>query len=359
MREAVTLRSADETKNVQELLELRFILAGIFSDAMRFGEARAVYEEILTKRNITTAPISTPEDRRLASFVFPRIIDLERQANRGTEARAAVERLRLLLGADDPTADIQLIALLREEGKRQEAIAAARAARVRYPNQEQLQRLEAAALADAGQIEEAVAILRRRLNNSPTDYEEYLYIANTYLQAGRGKEAVEAALKAVELAPAERPELVSQARVLLSSAQDRAGDFKGSEASLRAVLKAEPNNATALNNLGYFLVERNERLDEALELIQRAVRAEPFNSSFLDSLGWVYFKLNRLQEAERYLSEAARRNASSATVQEHLGDVYQRLGRKNESRAAWQKALTLSIEADETMRLKSKINESK
>lgn len=359
LRDGITLRAANETKNVQELLELRFILAGIYADAMRPNDARLMYEEILTKRNITNTLLTSPEDKRLAAFVFPRIIELERQAKRGTEARAAVNRLRNLLGADDPTADIQFVALLREEGKRQEALAAARAARAKYPNQEQLQRLEAAALADAGQVEEAVAILRKRLNNSPTDYEEYLYIANTYLQAGLGKEAVEAARKAVELAPADRPDLLTQARVLLSSAQERAGDAKGSEESLRLVLKAEPNNATALNNLGYFLVERNERLEEALELIQRALRAEPFNSSFLDSLGWAYFKLNRLQEAERYLSEAARRNASSATVQEHLGDVYNRLGRKNESRAAWQKALSLSVEADEMTRLKTKINESK
>ena len=88
--------------------------------------------------------------------------------------------------------------------------------------------------------------------------------------------------------------MAAAALITLSSAQERAGDTKGSEESLRRILSKDPKNATALNNLGYFLIERNERLNEALELIQRAVRAEPDNSSFLDSLGWAYFKLGKL-----------------------------------------------------------------
>ncbi|MEJ7709134.1 MAG: tetratricopeptide repeat protein [Pyrinomonadaceae bacterium] len=97
------------------------------------------------------------------------------------------------------------------------------------------------------------------------------------------------------------------------------------------------NNAEALNNLGYFLVERNERLEEAVKMIQRAVRVEPFNSSYLDSLGWAYYKLGKFDEAERYLSDAVRRAPTSATVQEHLGDTLQKRGKLEQARAAWRK----------------------
>jgi predicted Zn-dependent protease len=97
-------------------------------------------------------------------------------------------------------------------------------------------------------------------------------------------------------------------------------------------------------------------LNEALEMIQRAVKAEPTNPSFLDSLGWAYFKLGQLNEAERHLTDAARRNNSSATIQEHLGDVYQRQGKTAEARTAWQKALTLSAEAEQTARIKTKLS---
>jgi Flp pilus assembly protein TadD len=149
--------------------------------------------------------------------------------------------------------------------------------------------------------------------------------------------------------------MTEAALITLSSAQERAGDPKGSEESLRRILTRDPNNATALNNLGYFLVERNERLTEALEMIQRAVRSNPTNSSFLDSLGWAYFKLGKLDEAERHLTEAARRNTTSVAIQEHLGDVYQRRGKLEMARAAWQKALSLVVVAEDTARIKAKL----
>src|SRR2546421_8768320 len=68
-------------------------------------------------------------------------------------------------------------------------------------------------------------------------------------------------------------------------------------------------------------------------MIERAVRAEPSNASFLDSLGWVNFKLGKLKEAERYLSDAARRNPASATIQEHLGDLFKKLGQEEKARS--------------------------
>ena len=143
---------------------------------------------------------------------------------------------------------------------------------------------------------------------------------------------------------------------MLSSAQERAGDTKGSENTLRQVLSKDPNNATALNNLGYFLTEHNERLDEALGMIERAVRAEPSNASFLDSLGWVNFKLGKLKEAERYLNDAARRNPASATIQEHLGDLFKKLGQEEKAQASWRRALSLTAESADTARIKAKLN---
>ncbi|HEX8097218.1 MAG TPA: tetratricopeptide repeat protein [Pyrinomonadaceae bacterium] len=215
--------------------------------------------------------------------------------------------------------------------------------------------LLARAKARSGKVDEAVTLMRSRLTGSLEDIEVYLQISYLYSQAGRPRDAVEAARKALELAPPDRQDIAAQALIALSSAQQRAGDLKGSEDSLRRVLAKDPNNPVALNNLGYFLVERNERLEEALGMIQRAVRAEPNNPSYQDSLGWVYFKLGQLDEAERWLTEASRRNPTSATIQEHLGDLYQKRGKLDLARTAWQKALSLSIESAETARLKSKL----
>lgn len=353
-----TIRTAmsKQPRGDQEQKMLRLYLARLLSDALRHTDAIAVYEEALKERGINTALLASDDDREFATIILQRIIALQKSAGLMKEATASIERMRTLLGKEDSSADEQYVELLRHEGKREEALPAIRAARQRFPEQNEFLRLEAETLADLGRVDEAVALLRPQLKGSLEDFDEYLVISGLYAQAGRGREAIEAARKALSLAPAERTDLQVAALITLSSAQDRAGDASGSEESLRRVLAKEPDNATALNNLGYYLVERNVRLNEALELIQRAVRAEPTNSSFLDSLGWVYFKLGQLENAERNLREAARRNSKSATIQEHLGDLYHRQGKMDLARAAWQKALSLSLEVDKTARLKAKLN---
>ncbi|HEX8922852.1 MAG TPA: tetratricopeptide repeat protein [Pyrinomonadaceae bacterium] len=355
---AATLRAAiaRQPKGDRERQMLRTSLAQLYLDALRYTDAIAVYEEQLKERGIGDALLTTDDDKLAAARILQRMIDVYKKAGRAEEAAATIERMRRLLGKDDPTADEQQVLFLRDEGKKSEALQAVRAARQRHPGQTDFMRLEAETLADMGRVDEGVTLIRQSLKGSIEDFNDHLLISGLYLRAGRAPEAVEAARKALELAPAGETRMSAAALITLSTAQQRAGDLKGSEESLRRILANDPNNATALNNLGYFLVERNERLTEALEMIQRAVRSNPTNSSFLDSLGWAYFKLGRLDEAERHLTEAARRNAKSVAIQEHLGDLYQQRGQMEMARAAWQKALSLVVVAADTARLKAKLS---
>lgn len=352
-----TLRAAiaRQPKGDREQQMLRTSLAQLYLDALRYADAVAVYEEQLKELGINDAPLTTDDERLVATRLLQRIIEVYKTAGRSNDVAATIERMRRLLGKDDPTPDAQHIAFLRGQGKKSEALQAIRAARLRYPDQTAFLRFEAQALADLGRVDEGVTLLRTLLKGTVEDFNEHLAISGLYLQSARAADAVVAARKALELAPAERPDMMEAALITLSSAQERAGDPKGSEESLRRILAADPNNATALNNLGYFLVERNERLTEALEMIQRAVRANPTNSSFLDSLGWAYFKLGKLDLAERHLTEAARRNATSVAIHEHLGDLYQKLGKPELARTAWQKALSLGNEPVDVARIKSKL----
>ncbi|MBA2732013.1 MAG: tetratricopeptide repeat protein [Acidobacteria bacterium] len=353
-----TLRAAiaRQPKGDREHQMLRSSLAQLYLDALRYADAVAVYEEQLKELGIGDAPLTTDDERLVATRLLQRIIEVYKKAGRSNDVAATIERMRRMLGKDDPTPDAQHIGFLRDQGKKSEALQAIRAARQRYPDQTAFLRLEAQTLADLGRVEEGVALLRTLLKGTVEDFNEHLAISGLYLQSARATDAVVAARKALELAPAERPDMIEAALITLSSAQERAGDPKGSEESLRRILAADPDNATALNNLGYFLIERNERLPEALEMIQRAVRANPTNSSFLDSLGWAYFKLGKLDLAERHLTEAARRNASSVAIHEHLGDLYQRLGKLELARTAWQKALSLVNEPVDVARIKSKLS---
>ncbi|MEO8435510.1 MAG: tetratricopeptide repeat protein [Pyrinomonadaceae bacterium] len=355
---AATLRAAiaRQPKGEFQRQALRTSLAQLYIDALRYTDAIAVYEEQLKEGGIGQAPVSSEAQKLVATRILQRMIDVQKRADRPTDAVATIERMRQLLGKDDPTPDAHYVLFLRDQGKRSEALEAVRAARQRYPQESDFVDLEAQVLADLGRVDEGVALLQKRLKGSSEDFAEYLSISGLYLQAARAPEAVKAALKALELVPAERPEMTASGLIALSAAQERAGDPKGSETSLRRILSHDPNNATALNNLGYFLTERNERLKEALEMIQRAVGANPRNASFLDSLGWVYFKLGQLKEAEQNLNKAARANATSATIQEHLGEVYHALSDSGKARAAWEKALSLSVEPAQAARLKARLN---
>lgn len=359
LRANMAAKSGDTREQQQQRRRLVDDLAAILADALRHDEAIAAYEEQLKAQGIGEQPLTADRDKEAARAPLERILNLQRQAGRLDDAFSTAARMRRLLGANDPRPYFYTVAVLREQGKRREALESVRAARLKFPEVGDFLRLEAETLADLGQVEEGATLLRARITgkaeNFDDDYLTYLAIANLYLQAGRGKEAVAAARKLLELAPPDQPQRTTQALIMLSSAQERAGDTKGAEESLRRILSRSPNDATALNNLGYFLTERGERLPEALDMIKRAVKSEPTNPNYLDSLGWAYFKLGQLDEAERYLNDAARRNTRSSTVQEHLGDLHHKRGQLEQARAFWRKAIGLTTDASDITRLKGKI----
>jgi tetratricopeptide (TPR) repeat protein len=367
-----TLRSAISRRpeaDKESTLSFRLALAQTLIDAERFSDGAAIYEEILLDNGVTgTAPVTDQRKKRLATELLRRIVGIYLAADKPKEAQSTFERLRRVAGNENPAIDSEEVFMLRALGKRREALRVIQTARTRFPDQIEFVYQEANILAELGRVEEGASLLRMRLSDqikTPVpeatplaDIDLYLRISNLYTQAGKGSEGVASARKALDLAPADQPDIVAAALFTLSSAQERAGDAKGSEESLRRVLASDPDNATALNNLGYFLVERNERLNEALEMIERAVKAEPTNSSFLDSLGWAHYKLGRLDEAERHLTEAARRGTGSATIQEHLGDVYFDQGKKDLARAQWRKSLRLLANGEQAARIRSKLGRS-
>jgi predicted Zn-dependent protease len=352
LRQALKSNAADAISK-EDRRQLQIAIGETYARALRLDEAVVAYEAALLLNGINDDPLTSDEDKGFAGAVLESMLELRRQQGQWAAADNLINRMRVLLGDADPSVDLQIIVTMRDQGKRAETLKAARNAKARFPEQPVFLRLEASALADLGQVEEAVRLLQDR-RRDPDPFGTQLYVANIYTQAGRAREAIAAAETALRIAGAGERE--TQALLLLASARERGGDAKGAEEALRRVLTREPNNATALNNLGYFLVERGVRLDEALALIERAVRLDPSNGSFLDSFGWALFKLGRFAESERQLAEAARRNPASATIQEHLGDVYQRLGKTNDARSAWQRALALTSRAEEGTRLKSKLN---
>jgi tetratricopeptide (TPR) repeat protein len=339
-------------------------IGDIYAGAGRPNDAVAAYEKALVARGLDNAQTVDADEREFAMGVFDRLITVYKRQNRVEDAKAVIERARKLFGREDIYADRQLISLYQETGDRQGALATVHGLRAQNPDDIALLRLEATLLGETGQVDKGVEIIKKRIadgasgntNGAPRvddDFSNYLFIAQLYDEAGRGNDAVAAAQKAISLASGSEQHQIGE--VMLASAQQSAGKFADAEATLRGILKESPDNPIALNNLGYFLLERGERYNEALDMIQKAVKVYPTNPSFLDSLGFAYFKLDKLDEAEKSLSAAADIDPSSGTIQEHLGDVLQKKGKIEDARAAWKRAAQLASKKDDVARINEKL----
>lgn len=140
-------------------------------------------------------------------------------------------------------------------------------------------------------------------------------------------------------------------------ALERTGQFPKAETDFRAALKIHPDSAQVLNYLGYSLVDRNENLDEALRLIQRAVELRPDDGYILDSLAWAYFRLGRYPESVAPMERAVSAMASDPLVNDHMGDIYWMVGRQREAEIQWHRALSLKPETEaETTRIRAKLD---
>jgi Flp pilus assembly protein TadD len=143
-------------------------------------------------------------------------------------------------------------------------------------------------------------------------------------------------------------------RLDLSLCRERLGDLAGAESAARDALALEPDNPQTLNFLGYLLADHNLKLEEAVGLIRRALVHDPDNGAYLDSLGWAFYRLGRLDEARAELEQAVSLVGGDPVVREHLGDVYKDLRLMNLAKDQYAKALA----ADSTnRRLKTKLAE--
>lgn len=346
------------------IARLQLTLGDTYAEAEKDSEAIAAYKAALKTQGVGADVIANEGDRYFASQVIAGIVQLHKNNQRFEEAKAAIDRARELFGKEDPFADLQMLKLLRDTGRKAEALKAVKALRVKTPSSDEYFYQEAYILTELGRVEEAVTMVKTKIVNktkivtnpaaATRDINNYLTISALYSQAKQGAKAVEAAQTALTLAQGE--DLRQIVLLTLATAQNEAGDFPAAEKTLRAILDKTPENPTALNNLGYFLAERGEKLEEALQMIQKAVKAQPDNSSFLDSLGWAYFKLGNLDEAEKNLREAIRHSPSSSTILDHLGDVYAKQGKLDLARVAWQKALNLTTDNAEVAKIKAKLN---
>ncbi len=137
---------------------------------------------------------------------------------------------------------------------------------------------------------------------------------------------------------------------------EQSRDWAPAEADFRKALELNPNQPQVLNYLGYGLVDRGEKLDEALGMIEKAVAADPEQGYIIDSLAWAYFKLGRYKEALEPMERASLLEPVDPIVTDHLGDVYWMNDRKLEARFQWRRALSFGPTDKDKTRILRKLD---
>ena len=400
--------------------ELRAELAGLYARQDRAVEAIDTAEEALTKdpdnreaNRILGSIYAALAEQRLKlrpgddpALYVPRAI-------------AALERARAQ-GPDTPV-DLTLGRLYLQTKSYDKAIALLRRVQLEQPGSTELAMMVATAEEGAGRTADAAETLREAIADNPKFFRGLIMLAELSEKQGEWDAAADAYTKAQALNPridlasrraaalinagkapaardllqpgAAKPDAEPMVLYLYATALRQSGDlagaeaaarrlraaapndprglyvlaqvleqrkdFDGAERALREILERDPEDATALNYLGYMLAERGQRLDEAVTLVQRALKLEPGNPSFLDSLGWAYYQQGKLDLADPPLTEAAGKLPNNSVILDHLGDLRFKQRRFSDATAAWQRALTGDGESIDRQVIEKKIVDAK
>lgn len=206
----------------------------------------------------------------------------------------------------------------------------------------------------AGRKDAAIEVLDALSRSHPDLPEVYATKGDTLRQAERYGEAIATYSRALELYD-DRDNARWFVYYTRGISHHKIDDWPGAEADFRSALALRPDHPQVLNYLGYSLVERGEKLDEALGMIETAAATQPDNGAIVDSLGWVYFQLGQYEEAVFQLERAASLEPVDPVINDHLGDALWAVGREIEARFQWQRALSFDPQEDEALRIRDKL----
>jgi len=356
------------------------ILGLLYSEAARNtkGDARvARAREALPyiERTVTNSPTDVGMAFRLGQMyqevgdnqnaigAFARVVELNpdsaqaREALAGVQAsikdyKAAVQTLQPI--ADDEPSVLPILGGYQQQaGLLNDAIATYTKALESEPRNATLKATRILAMIDAKQYDKAISFAADARRQHPDDRRFPWLQSRGLFRSGNSTQAIEILETTVKTYPRD-----SGLQLELADYYNDSGRGADAEKLLRQLIDNDPANADALNYLGYLFARNGRNLDEAISLVNRALKAEPNNGAFLDSLGWAYFKRGDLNQAEKYLKDAATAMPDNSEVLDHLGDLHARQGRWQDAINAWSQALKGGSDVDPAV-VQKKIDEAR
>jgi len=309
-------------------LKSRGLMAKMLLKENRVDEALEEFEELKARED-------DPSQTRLKIA----IIKIEKRDFSGAAAE-----LRLILGENEDNAPARyyLGSALANLSRPGEAVDVLMEIEDENPYYKPARVLSAVLYKRLGQNEQGAEALAPALAGNDASLKHLSFLASLQRSSGDAKSAGKTMRRIIEKDP-ENDRHYFTLGVFLS----QAGKTRESEEAIRKAIELNPDNADALNYLGYAMTENGKDLNEALRLIQKAVKLDPSSGYFIDSLGWVFFKMGRLEEAHEQLAKAAELVPSDAVILEHLAIVQNAIGKKREALQTLFKAKEFSSESTE------------
>jgi tetratricopeptide (TPR) repeat protein len=211
-------------------------------------------------------------------------------------------------------------------------------------------------LADLNRQDEAIAQLTKLLDQDPDDMRAYLALGGVYASKQDFRNAADVYDKAVgrlKILSASDWNVFYQRGI----AYERLKEWPKAEPNFRKALELYPNQPQVMNYLGYSWVDMGMNLDEAMDLIRKAVDLRPSDGYIVDSLGWAYYRLGKFDDAVRELERAVSLKPDDPVLNDHLGDAYWRDGRRLEATFQWAHARDMKPDKDVLAGVQKKLAE--
>ncbi len=308
-------------------------LSGIFIDEAKWDSAGTLLG------NFISDPIISPDQKlMIAQFMYARQQDDPRNIQLEIETARILDLYTENAPQYGPAFTLagQFFSII---GENEKAIEKLEQANYLVPQDDIAWRQRLQLLLNAKRYNDAIEVGIEADMQVPEDAFIQFFIGTAYMLNENARQAV-VWLEQAARAPARRP-FKSIIYGTLGDAQSQLENYEDADRVYELAIRYDQNNHNAMNNYAYNLSVRNVNLERAKELALRAIELDAENAAYLDTVGWVYFKLGDYDRARRFIKASIDTGAASGEVLEHLGDVYEALGDIDEAKKWWKQALDL------------------
>ena len=355
-REASDKAKAIDPNNVQVRLNELYILQAEGKPA----EAIEVMKSILQQ---TESRSYDPAQLESRGELLEQLAVMQQLADQTQPAVDTYRQLATLDPSKAGHASARIIAAYMGGKEYPKAQEEADAAIKKFPNDREVRVGRASLLAEMGKTDAAVADVKKLLDGKD-DRGIQLALADLYVKGRKFDDAAKALDAAEKMSESQEDKI--DVWFQRGAMFERQKNVAAAETEFRKVLAAMPDNPATLNYLGYMLTDRNLRLPEALAMIQKALDRDPNNGAYLDSLGWVYYRLNRIPEAEDAMRRAVELTPHDPTMRDHYAEVLFKASKVREAIAQWEASLRewqtsspSELDATEVAKVKDKLENAR